>query len=152
MCVLSLEKEPSLPYFPLMYVFLLKKADSRSASVSVTYIRVWTFMQSVCSCPQFENSNLNFCFTFRYGMQAVRMASTVKSERANPTKYICSGRRPSLNNHLGQKGETWEIRSLHQLPHQIRVIYFISLCCAVDVEALNELRGSLTIESDRFSS
>lgn len=41
--------------------------------------------------------------TFMNGMQAVRMASTVRSERAKPTKYVSSGRRPSLNNHLGDK-------------------------------------------------
>lgn len=39
MCELSLEKELSSVYFPLMYVFLLKKADSRSVSLSVTWVR-----------------------------------------------------------------------------------------------------------------
>lgn len=47
-------------------------------------------------------------FTFRYGMQAARMALTVRSERAKPTKYVCSGRRPSLNNHLAENRETSE--------------------------------------------
>lgn len=51
------------------------------------------------------------CFTFRYGRQAVRIASTVKSERAKPTKNVCSGRSPSLYNHLGEN--TGIFGSLH---------------------------------------
>ncbi|TNN73118.1 hypothetical protein EYF80_016604 [Liparis tanakae] len=63
MCVSSLEKELSSVYFPLIYVFLLKKADNRSASLSVTW----------------------------YGMQEVRMASTVRLD-FDSSAMLCSHR------------------------------------------------------------
>lgn len=77
--------------------------------------------------------HLRSSFTFRYGMHAVRMASTVKLERAKPTKYVCSGTRPSLNNHLGgEQRSIW----LQKLLIQIRVSS-LRLCSATDVKAFS---------------
>lgn len=90
---------------------------------SYVYPTSQTPLQKICSILNRCKSKGPVC-TFRYGMEAVLMASTVKSERAKPTKYVCSGRRPSLNNHLHRSTETFG--SLHPTSFH-RLFYYVTV-------------------------
>lgn len=78
-------------------------------------------------------------------MQAARMASTVRSDRAKPTKYVCSGRRPSLNNHLAETRETSEFSI-----YKSRLSKYLPTQRATD--GSTEVMSSLTKELGRFFS
>lgn len=48
--------------------------------------------------------HVNINPTFIWGRHAALISSTVRSDRAKPTKYVSPGSRPSLNSHL-QEGQ-----------------------------------------------
>lgn len=71
--------------------------------------------------------------TFMWGRHAALMSSTVRLDRAKPTKNVLSGRRPSLNNHLN-KSTMQKTLAKGQTPHSTNfkhtTLSLLQLVCA----------------------